>query len=257
MASPELRRQSAENTAHAAAWQSIRLVTSHFVLASFIPHNSQPDELLTIYIEGDGLTWLSQSRISLDPTPLRPLALQLALRQPHGAAAYLARPCQYVTDNDRRNCAATWWTDQRFAVEVVEATDQAIDQLKQRFHANQIVLVGYSGGGAIAALVAAQRYDVVRLVTVAGNLDHQAWTEHHHVSPLTGSLNPADKWQALVAVPQIHFVGADDNIVSRKIIESYLAHFPENHPAQLRVMEGFDHICCWAEKWPELYLLVK
>jgi hypothetical protein len=44
----------------------------------------------------------------------------------------------------------------------------------------------------VASLVAARRHDVVRLVTVAGNLDHLAWTTLHGVSPLTGSLNPAD-----------------------------------------------------------------
>ncbi|MDO8413275.1 MAG: AcvB/VirJ family lysyl-phosphatidylglycerol hydrolase [Gallionellaceae bacterium] len=253
IASPELRRQSAENMAHAAGWQSIRLMTTTpFVLAGFIPQNVHQDELLTIYIEGDGLAWLSQSQVSLDPTPLRPLALQLALRHPQGAAAYLARPCQYVTGNDQHNCAATWWTDRRFAAEVVAATDQAIEQLKRRFQANKIVLVGYSGGAAIAALVAAQRADVVRLVTVAGNLDHAAWTHHHHVTPLTGSLNPADRWQALAAIPQIHFVGAEDDIVTREIVASYLARFPKNNRAQLRVIEGFDHVCCWVEQWPDL-----
>lgn len=251
--SPELRSQSAEKLAAAAGWQSIRLPTDSFVLAGFVPKEVRDSDLLTIYIEGDGLAWISRSQVSLDPTPIHPTGLKLALRHPHGAAAYLARPCQYVSGDGRRNCAVTWWTDRRFAAEVVAATDQAVEQLKQRFHARNIELVGYSGGGAVAALVAARRKDVVRLVTVAGNLDHRAWTQHHRATPLTGSLNPADAWQALVDVPQMHFIGVSDTIVSRDVAQSYVAHFPLNNRPQLRVIENFDHLCCWVEKWPDLY----
>ncbi len=251
--SPELRSQSAEKLTAAAGWQSIRLPTDSFVLAGFIPKDLHDSDLLTIYIEGDGLAWISRSQVSRDPTPIHPVGLQLALRHPHGAAAYLARPCQYVSGDDRRNCAVTWWTERRFAAEVVAATDQAVEQLKQRFHARNIELVGYSGGGAVAALVAARRKDVVRLVTVTGNLDHQAWTQQHRATPLTGSLNPADAWQALVDIAQVHFIGGSDTIVSRDVAQSYVARFPLNNRPQLRVIENFDHLCCWIEKWPELY----
>ena len=137
-----------------------------------------------VRIEGDGLAWLSRSQVSADPTPMQPVALELAMRQPGGAAAYLARPCQYVQGPDARNCATAWWTDRRFAPEVVTASSLAIDQLKLRFSAQRLVLVGYSGGGAIAALVAAQRHDVALLVTVAGNLDTQAWTALNRITPL-------------------------------------------------------------------------
>ena len=250
---PELRVQAAEKKAADAGWQGVRLQAEKFVLAGFLPKTIHDSERLTIYIEGDGLAWINRSHASPDPTPLHPTALELALHQPHGAAAYLARPCQYVSGDDRRNCAISWWTDRRFAQEVVDATDQAVEQLKRRFHAKDIELVGYSGGGAIAALVAARRTDIVRLVTVAGNLDHRAWTQHHRATPLDGSLNPADAWQALVGVPQVHFIGASDTIVSRDVIQSYLARFPPANRPQLHVIDGFDHVCCWVEKWPELY----
>ena len=255
---PEQRYQTAETMAAAAAWHSITLPADSFVLVSFLPkdlraNDSHDGDLLTIYLEGDGLAWTSSSQASSDPTPNHPTGLQLALRHPHGAAAYLARPCQYVSWDDRRNCSSTWWTDRRFAAEVVSATDRAVEQLKQLFKAKDIVLVGYSGGGAIAALVAARRKDISRLVTVAGNLDHRAWTRQHKVSPLAESLNPADEWQALLDVEQVHFIGGSDNIVGRNIAESYAARFPADRRPQLRVIEGFDHHCCWVEKWPELY----
>ncbi|GAB2181920.1 hypothetical protein DLREEDagrD3_21430 [Denitratisoma sp. agr-D3] len=48
--------------------------------------------------------------------------------------------------------------------------------------ARRLTLVGYSGGAA--ALLAARCSDVVRLVTIAGNLDHRAWTRYHHITTL-------------------------------------------------------------------------
>lgn len=251
--STEQRRLAAEKMAADAAWEGITFPGDNFVLSAFVPKAIHDSDLLTIYIEGDGFAWITPSLPSQDPTPRHPIALQLALRHHSGAAAYLARPCQYVAGKDRRNCQKTWWTDRRFATEVVQASNQAVDQLKQRVHAQQIVLIGYSGGGAVAALLAAQRKDVARLVTVAGNLDHVLWTQLHHVAPLTGSLNPADEWRALVDIPQVHFVGGSDSIVSREVAESYVARFPTDKRPPVRVIEGFDHACCWVEQWPQLY----
>lgn len=51
--------------------------TSNFVLKSFIKNGSNLDTL-RVYIEGDGLAWISKTEQSLDPTPLNPLALRLA-----------------------------------------------------------------------------------------------------------------------------------------------------------------------------------
>ncbi|WP_414683398.1 lipase family protein, partial [Methylophaga sp. UBA5088] len=149
-----------------------------------------PSKRLTIYIEGDGLAWLNRRKISSDPTPVDPLVLKLAVHDKQ--AVYLARPCQYVK-SDR--CDKKLWTSARFSTEVVESMNQAVTELKNQFQASSLRLIGYSGGGAIATLLAAERNDVDQLVTVTGNLDTTAWTEMQHISALTDSLNPADAWQ--------------------------------------------------------------
>lgn len=251
--SPALRRQQATALAAQSGWEALQLPAGEFVLAAFVPRQLHPAATLTVYIEGDGLAWLSRSQVSADPTPMQPVALELAMRQPGGAAAYLARPCQYVQGPDARNCATAWWTDRRFAPEVVTASSLAIDQLKLRFSAQRLVLVGYSGGGAIAALVAAQRHDVALLVTVAGNLDTQAWTALNRITPLSGSLNPADAWAALSGVPQLHLVGEHDRDVAPAVARAYQARFPPDRRPALRIVAGFDHHCCWVQQWPELY----
>jgi dienelactone hydrolase len=251
--SPALRRQQATALATQSGWEELQLPAGEFVLAAFVPREPHSAATLTIYIEGDGLAWISRSQVSTDPTPLQPVALELALRQPTGAAAYLARPCQYVQGGDRRNCAEAWWTGRRFAPEVVTATGLAIDRLKQRFSAQRLVLVGYSGGGAVAALVAAQRHDVTLLVTVAGNLDTQTWTTLNRITPLSGSLNPADAWAALSGVPQLHLVGERDRDVVPAVARAYQARFPPDRRPALRIVPGFDHHCCWVQQWPALY----
>jgi pimeloyl-ACP methyl ester carboxylesterase len=223
-----------------------------FSLMAYMPITITPSPSLTVYIEGDGLAWVGGSRPSQDPTPVDPLALRLALAQPAGNAAYLARPCQYAGRSDSA-CAEFYWTEGRFAREVVESTNIAIDALIHRFGATRLTLVGYSGGGAIAALVAASRPDVVLLITVAGNLDHDDWTSYHNILPMTGSENPANQTANLRNIPQRHYAGGKDRNIPPELAMRFLARFPPGQRPALIVESGFDHHCCWAESWPRIY----
>lgn len=252
--SPEFRGHHADRLASKAGWKKLRIPTDEFILSAYVPKSNVQADTLTVYIEGDGLVWLSPSQASSDPTPRNPIGLQLALFHPRGAAAYLARPCQYVEGKDVKNCKQEYWTDGRFAIEVINASNQAVGKLMQRVGANNLVLIGYSGGGAVAALVAARRTDVVQLITVAGNLDHRAWTKMHHVLPLDKSLNPADEWESLARIPQRHLVGERDEIVSRAVTDSFVSHFPLKQRPEVRVIPKFDHVCCWVEQWRTLWL---
>lgn len=249
---PAQRTRTAERLAAKAGWKPLRLHTADFTLTAYAPARIVSVSKLTLYIGGDGLAWLTPSMPSANPTPLNPLALKLALRQGGPGVAYLARPCQYATAADWGDCAVSYWTNRRFAPEVIAATNQAIDTLKRRFHARQLVLIGYSGGGAVAALVAARRHDVARLITVAGNLDVRAWTAYHDVPALAGSLNPADAWHALQNVPQLHLVGSDDLDVPPAIAKAYASRFPLARRPRVEIIPGFTHHCCWVRHWPAL-----
>jgi pimeloyl-ACP methyl ester carboxylesterase len=235
-----------------ADWQAFRFDTGHFSLTGYAPAHFSPDEALTIYLEGDGLAWIGRSLPSADPTPLDPLALRLALAQPAGNAAYLARPCQYA-DAEGTGCAQRYWTGERFAPETVAAMNDAVTALKTQFGAQRLTLVGYSGGGNIAALLAARRHDVVRLVTVAGNLDHRAWSAHHRVRELSGSLNASDVAERLSALPQIHFVGGRDQVITPVLAEQWPPALLGQQKRNLHVLPDADHGCCWADRWPALW----
>lgn len=246
---PSERLQSAQQLASEAGWVADTLSTPQFDLAAYVPSRLLIADVLTIYIEGDGLAWISSDSPSDDPTPINPIGLRLALKDT-GPSVYLARPCQYLSTKPA--CQQRYWTNHRFSPEVIAASNQAIDILKTRFHASKLVLVGYSGGGAIAALVAARRHDVARLVTVAGNMDTRYWVQSHHLSPLNGSLNPADAWQNLSDIPQTHFVGTDDTVVEPAVMASYRSKFPADADITIIPVTGYSHRCCWADTWPIL-----
>lgn len=245
---PAERRQRADRLATEHGWQRQTLSVGAFDLIAYAPMHFAADEPLTVYIEGDGFAWLDAATPSTDPTPRDPLALRLALAQPGGNAAYLARPCQYV-DAEQGGCPQRYWTEGRFAPEVIAASDRALDRLKAQTGARRLTLVGYSGGGAVAALLAARREDVERLVTVAGNLDHRAWTRHHRIAPLVGSLNAADEAIRLAHLPQTHFVGGRDRVIPLALAQEW----PLVLRQKIRVIPAEDHACCWPEHWTRLW----
>lgn len=252
--SAQERKAQADNIAARHDWQPIALHAGTFDMVAYVPRHIEKGERLTVYIEGDGLAWLAADMPSPDPTPQTPTGLQLALAQPSGNAAYLARPCQYLDEDKLAQCRQEYWTRKRFAPEVVAASNIALDDLKQRFGATHLTLVGYSGGGAIAALLATRRGDVEYLVTVAGNLDTRAWTDLHQVSPLSGSLNPADYPDTLRKIPQWHFAGEKDSVVPPFLVQNF-ANAMEN--AHVEIIPEYDHHCCWVEGWRELWKKAK
>jgi len=250
--SATLRQISVDNLAQGYGWGKERITTPFFDLISYSSETKNSGRLLTIYIEGDGFAWLTRTTPSTNPTPINPIGLKLALNHPSGNAVYLARPCQYVGGNKARGCHKMYWTNKRFSEEVIAASNQAITILKAEFSATQLQLVGYSGGGAVATLVAARRNDVIRLITVVGNLDHQVWTDEKQLSPLIGSLNPADYWQKLTEIEQIHFIGGNDPIIGVTVAQSYKQHFSDDRHITIITQPNFDHHCCWVEQWRSL-----
>jgi pimeloyl-ACP methyl ester carboxylesterase len=91
----------------------------------------------------------------------------------------------------------------------VDSANIALDQLKTRAGSvDRLILIGFSGGGALAALLAERRNDVAGLVTVAANLDLDQWVRAKNLTPLRESLDPAVDAVRLAKLPQVHFVGS-------------------------------------------------
>lgn len=206
-----------------------------------------------VYIEGDGQAWVSYRRPALNPTPGNPIALKLAgLDDYQGPLIYLSRPCQFIRLNEAPECSITLWTDKRYSREAVAIMNESLDQLKLGFHLHHIELVGFSGGGTISVLLAATRKDITSIRTVAGNLDVKAFTEQHGISQVDSgwSLNEISK--QLSTIPQIHFTGDQDKVVSMQITASYLKHFENLRCIKLLPIAGISHTKGWERDWNKL-----
>lgn len=245
------RATLARDIASPAGFAARRIAATPFTLAAW-ERVQTPGRPATVYIEGDGLAWISRTQPSRDPTPSNPVALRLAVRDKTDNVVYLARPCQYGAE---KKCEREYWTDARFSPEVIHAAGKALDDIKRRHRVAGFHLVGFSGGGAVAALLAAQRKDVLSLRTVAGNLDTDAFTQLHHVSPLEGSLNPADIAQKIRGLPQRHFAGARDRIIPPVIGNSFMAASKNPECLRLTILPQVSHEKGWEEAWPEILRL--
>ncbi len=248
------RQRHGPDLVSAAGWQWLTIPAGLFDLAAASRPAQGPitaEAPLVVYIEGDGLAYLSATRPAQDPTPVDPVALRMALVHPgDGPVAWLARPCQYMTI--RPPCVPAYWTDARWASEVVDSAGLALDQLKRDTGAAKLVLVGYSGGGALAALLAERRHDVVALVTVAANLDLDSWVRAHDLAPLARSLNPAAVAAALAALPQIHISGGRDTVVGRDVLQAFMDRLPTTALVRVLDIADQDHGGGWADIWSTL-----
>ncbi|MBC15479.1 MAG: alpha/beta hydrolase [Desulfovibrio sp.] len=207
-------------------------------------------DIIHIYIEGDGVAYSTPTSPSPDPTPITPTALLLAQQDSTPAVAYLGRPCQYVEGSA---CTNEYWTTGRFSLPVLTTMNSLTEAAKKAANARNVVLIGFSGGGAVAALLASQRTDVVGLITVCGNLDHEKWTRMHDLTPLQDSLNPADYTQQLSSIPQVHFLGGNDTVIPQQVVDSYVEALSPKTKVQVRTLPELTHDGKgWVAAWPTL-----
>jgi pimeloyl-ACP methyl ester carboxylesterase len=199
---------------------------------------------LHVYIEGDGIPW-SGNQPSPDPSPRNTLALRLADQDPTDFV-YIGRPCYFFPTKPPR-CSPEYWTSHRYSEEVIQSMASAIQRVREPRHA-EVVLIGHSGGGALAALLDSRIEGVVGVITVAANLDIDAWTEFHGYDPLVGSLNPIQQSRNS-NVTHFQIVGGRDTTVPLTTSIGYADAQPN---VELISYEKFDHACCWEEEWPAI-----
>ena len=216
-----------------------------FPLLLGAPAQGPPAARMRVYLEGDGQAWATPSQPSLDPSPRDLLVARLAFADPT-PSLYLARPCQFVT---APGCSNRLWTNQRFGSEVLGSLDGALDLTKARYGNQTFELVGYSGGAALALLLAARRDDVVSVQTLAGNLSPRYWVRLLQLSPLEGSLEPLDYRERLRAVTQRHLAGDADSVMPAGVLNHYLDGLGEASCVQTVSLTQVSHRTGWEQAW--------
>jgi len=204
-----------------------------------------PTPTLHVYIDGDGTPWIG-SQPAADPTPRNPLMLQLTALDPV-PAVYVGRPCYHGTAAFSP-CSARLWTRGRYSSEVLVSLSTVVRQLMAQEGYARVAWFGHSGGGTIAVLLAERFPETVALVTIAANLDTAAWAAYAGQEDLSGSLNPAAMPPLSPRIQQRHYAGGKDRIVLPVLTASVAGRLG----APLRVVDDYDHLCCWEQIWPRI-----
>jgi hypothetical protein len=203
--------------------------------------------ILHVYLDGDGSPWHRKKWISKDPTSRNPLTL-LLMEQDNNTAIMLGRPC-YHGAGPSKHCNNTLWTSHRYAKSVVTSMTHALQNWLQDKQYQEVILIGYSGGGSLAVLMAPFLDQVTTVLTVAANLDVAAWSRFHGYETLRGSLDPVAHPPLPMRIRQLHFAGSEDKIVPPDIIQSYIK---KQKNAELIIVPEQNHSCCWQKIWPEI-----
>ena len=228
--------------------QSVR--TEHFQHKIYTTKPLRDGDTLHVYLDGDGTPWERNRWVAEDPTARNPLILRL-MQQDKAAAILLGRPCYYGLSKTLA-CNNKYWTSHRYSKTVVDSMAMALNIWLTEHDFKHVVVIGYSGGGAIAVLMADKIKKLSAIVTVAANLNVAKWSEFHGYVPLKNSLNPADFPD--IKIKQIHFAGKNDEVVPAFIIKEYAAK--QKHAKYYEFAEK-DHACCWDDGWDELLSYIK
>lgn len=199
---------------------------------------------LIVFLEGDGHPWIDGQHIAKDPTPTQPVSLTL-WQQTQEAALFLGRPCYYtLTDPE---CHYRYWTSHRYSPEVVLSLHGVIERELKLTGAENVTLIGHSGGGVLATLLACKLSVNTILVTMGANLDTDAWAAHHGWTTLSGSLNPISGQTTCHHVHPIHFQGLEDSVVPPDTAAAYFAKV-QQVPIRLPSVDHHN----WLEFWPNI-----
>ncbi|HHI92945.1 MAG TPA: alpha/beta hydrolase [Gammaproteobacteria bacterium] len=219
---------------------------SHLVYIAENNAKTRKKNVWHVYIEGDGIPWVRRQIITADPTPSEPLMLQLMAQDSH-PAIYLGRPCYYGMARDSA-CNPWVWTYGRYSEQVVESMRVALAALINANTISSLVLIGHSGGGTLAMLLAERVPQTRLVVTLAGNLDTDAWTARHGYTPLEYSLNPAHRPPLPRHIDQLHYVGKNDKNVPPEMLKAAL----QQQNARMFVLDDLQHQQGWNNYWTKI-----
>jgi hypothetical protein len=210
----------------------------------FWKNRSRADAVLHVYIDGDGTPDIG-GYPAADPTSRNPLMLRLLALDP-GPAVLLGRPC-YDGLADDPGCRPALWMDERYSEAVVASMAAALREILAQGPYRRVAWFGHSGGGSLAVLLAARVPETAAVITVAANLDVDAWAASRRARPLIGSLNPARQAALPAGIVQRHYAGAGDEVVPPEVTRKGLGP-----GVSLTVVPDYDHRCCWETMWPAI-----
>jgi hypothetical protein len=220
------------------------IISTNFPIKIF--HQNHNSKLAAIYLEGDGLVINKHGEVAFNPSPTDPMALRLAVVDNRQISKIVInRPYHYFSNT---NANSKYWTTARYSPEIIRAILETIKTYQQKFKFETIEIVAYSGGAAVALLLASHLNNITRIVSFAGNLDHVNWTKYHDAQPLFESLDPLQDKAAIAKIPQTHFVGESDDNTTVDLAQTYKQKVSSDNIIIVPI-PGFSHDSNWPQIW--------
>ena len=182
-------------------------------------------------------------------------------------AAGILRPGYSDPSGDRSSGEMGKAVGDNYTPEVVDAVAVAARELASKYNARAVVLVGHSGGGAIAANLLGRHPDVANAaLLVACGCDPEAWRARMRAQQpdsvwdeLISSLMPLSLVDGIARDTRVRLLaGENDDVILPEDIRRYAAALREHGiDVQLTLVPGLGHnILMSPEAFRELGLLV-
>ncbi len=237
----DLRTSFLETSLHR---QEITAGSFRLTVFSRIRDTNRP---VTVYIEGDVPGLAPGADPGIDSTPDDTVGLRLASIDPSDNVIFISRPCQFNIDDFA--CKDILKNTLRWADQYYASANRALDYVLSPIPHPHVNLVGYSGGGALAAVLAARRHDIVSLRTIAGNMDPHGNGRFHATDPQDDFIDPMMIASRLAGLPQEHFVGGKDDFVPPFLTENFIKAIGTNACATVTRVPDATHTAGWESAW--------
>ncbi len=211
-------------------FETKQIQTSYFSIAVWEKKGIKKGKPLRIYFEGDG-----------NPNPQNAVAFDYAKQDPTDNVIYVARPCQWVKDKLCEQKPQIY-TSARFHEEIMKEMEELTTYLVKKYQAPSVELIGYDGG-AVVALNMSLKVPTSRIITIAGITDIVAYNTYHNITDMDmeTTVNPTEDLIFLARIPQIHYVGKEDNVTPRRLVERFVSRMKNPKSAAVKVVPNVKH----------------
>ena len=215
-----------------------QIETQTYTLATWqkITNSKSP---IRFYIEGDGYAFDKWGKPTNDPTPISTIVRKMAFNDYNPNVVYIARPCQFIQTS---LCTKESWSTGRFSYAAVQALYETTKKIAKN---RPIIYIGYSGGALLSGLVIQEfpQLNVIKWITVAGLLDHKAWSDYLKLYPLSDSLN----LEKLPSISQSHYIGDNDSVIPLDLMKKI------THEKNLYIINNATHNNNLEQIFPLIY----
>lgn len=190
--------------------------------------NIAQNETLRFYIEGNGT-----------PNPNKAIALELAKEDQTNNIIVLTRPCQYIENKICQN--KNIWTTERYHPEILTEMKELTNFFIKKYKAKNVEFVAYDDAAPIAFNLAQRLGGAKKIVTIAGVLDINSYAKQNNLPKFKNTKEIQYNQHIIERIPQIHYIGSDDTVVTRSMTEKFVSKFNNPKNITIKVVHGFDH----------------